>query len=312
MRSSNQKTAADFQFAPQFGKEKVLNRGDTAETHGSAMVIYRTQQKTYADFQFTPQFDKEEVLNIGDAVETHGSAMVIWHAQHKTDTEYQLAPQFDKEEFLNSGEAAEEHGSTIMICRTFLTPRVEESDWFLTCVDIGISNYVVDLLVMNLLHMPKIYSLIAVHLALGFIVLSTLRFFRIQVRNKFGHQVEAFFVILTVLQFHLFYCMRPLPNILALAVVILLVPFVSSITTFTTRNLAHNQTDEVELRAFKSKITRDPQGVLDSWNDYSHFCEWEGITCGRMHRRVTVLNLTSKGLSGSLSPYIGNLSFLRV
>ncbi|KAK0581998.1 hypothetical protein LWI29_020259 [Acer saccharum] len=76
------------------------------------------------------------------------------------------------------------------------------------------------MLVMNLLHMPKIYGLIAVRLALGCIVLSTLRFFRIQVRNKFGHQVEAFFVILTVLQFHfLFYCTRPLPNILALAAV---------------------------------------------------------------------------------------------
>ena len=38
-----------------------------------------------------------------------------------------------------------------------------------------------------------------------------------QVRNKFGNQVEAFFVILTALQFHmLFYCTRPLPNILAL------------------------------------------------------------------------------------------------
>jgi len=38
-----------------------------------------------------------------------------------------------------------------------------------------------------------------------------------QIRNKFGHQVEAFFVILTAIQFHfLFYCTRPLPNILAL------------------------------------------------------------------------------------------------
>ncbi|KAI9157419.1 hypothetical protein LWI28_022215 [Acer negundo] len=96
---------------------------------------------------------------------------------------------------------------------------------------------------------------------------------------------------------------------------ILVVPFASSTTattTFKTRNLAQNETDEVALKAFKSKIIQDPQGVLDSWNDSSHFCEWVGITCGRMHRRVTVLNLNSKGLSGSLSPYIGNLSFLKV
>ncbi|XP_058086939.1 dol-P-Man:Man(7)GlcNAc(2)-PP-Dol alpha-1,6-mannosyltransferase isoform X2 [Magnolia sinica] len=59
-----------------------------------------------------------------------------------------------------------------------------------------------------------------VRLVLGFIILSTLRFFRIEVRRKFGHQVEAFFVILTAIQFHLlFYCTRPLPNILALGLV---------------------------------------------------------------------------------------------
>ncbi|XP_052306316.1 dol-P-Man:Man(7)GlcNAc(2)-PP-Dol alpha-1,6-mannosyltransferase isoform X3 [Populus trichocarpa] len=74
--------------------------------------------------------------------------------------------------------------------------------------------------VINLLQLSKINALIAVRLVLGCVVLSTLRFFRIQVRHKFGHQVEAFFVILTALQFHmLFYCTRALPNILALAVV---------------------------------------------------------------------------------------------
>ncbi|KAK6285375.1 hypothetical protein POUND7_011554 [Theobroma cacao] len=72
-------------------------------------------------------------------------------------------------------------------------------------------------LAMQLLHLPKIYSLIIVRLALGCIILYTLRFLRTQVRNKFGHQVEAFFVILTAIQFHLlFYCTRALPNILAM------------------------------------------------------------------------------------------------
>ncbi|XP_031394007.1 dol-P-Man:Man(7)GlcNAc(2)-PP-Dol alpha-1,6-mannosyltransferase isoform X2 [Punica granatum] len=74
--------------------------------------------------------------------------------------------------------------------------------------------------VMGLLQFPKIYSLIAVRLVLGGIILLTLRFFRIQVRNKLGRQVEAFFVILSALQFHLlFYCSRPLPNTLALGLV---------------------------------------------------------------------------------------------
>ncbi|XP_020412312.1 dol-P-Man:Man(7)GlcNAc(2)-PP-Dol alpha-1,6-mannosyltransferase [Prunus persica] len=75
-------------------------------------------------------------------------------------------------------------------------------------------------LAMDLLHVSKIYSLFAVRLALGGVILSTLRFFRLQVRHKFGLQVEAFFVILTAVQFHLlFYCTRPLPNVLALGVV---------------------------------------------------------------------------------------------
>ena len=92
---------------------------------------------------------------------------------------------------------------------------------------------------------------------------------------------------------------------------ILAVPFASSSTTFTTRNSAQNVRDEVPLRAFKSKIIHDPQGILNSWNNSCHFCEWDGITCGHRHRRVTDLDLSSRGLSGSLSPYIGNLSFLR-
>lgn len=86
------------------------------------------------------------------------------------------------------------------------------------------------------------------------------------------------------------------------------------VTSFNVINgkFAEKETDSVALLAIKSKIIHDPQGILNSWNDSRHFCEWDGITCGRRHRRVTVLDLNSRGLFGSLSPYIGNLSFLRV
>ncbi|KAI3840116.1 hypothetical protein MKX03_003572 [Papaver bracteatum] len=73
------------------------------------------------------------------------------------------------------------------------------------------------------------------------------------------------------------------------------------------------ETDLLSLLAFKDKITDDPSGALNSWNASSHCSNWTGITCSRRHpSRVTRLVLDSKGLVGSISPYIGNLSFLRV
>ncbi|CAN6903535.1 unnamed protein product, partial [Brassica oleracea] len=74
--------------------------------------------------------------------------------------------------------------------------------------------------IISFLGFPKIYSLVAARFVLGCIILSTLRFFRIQIRKKFGYQVESFFLLFTTLQFHLLlYSTRPLPNILALGLV---------------------------------------------------------------------------------------------
>nr|XP_043633261.1 receptor kinase-like protein Xa21 [Erigeron canadensis] len=65
------------------------------------------------------------------------------------------------------------------------------------------------------------------------------------------------------------------------------------------------------LLSFKSSIS-DPYGALTSWNSTSHFCNWSGVSCGKRHKRVTVIQLDSKGLQGSLSSHVGNLSFLQV
>ncbi|KAK3425572.1 hypothetical protein EUGRSUZ_F02272, partial [Eucalyptus grandis] len=72
-----------------------------------------------------------------------------------------------------------------------------------------------------------------------------------------------------------------------------------------------NEIDKLALLAFKAGITRDPLGVLNSWNNSIGFCQWYGVTCSRRHQRVMVLELRSQGLSGSISPHIGNLTFLR-
>ncbi|XP_016651449.1 PREDICTED: probable LRR receptor-like serine/threonine-protein kinase At3g47570 [Prunus mume] len=75
-----------------------------------------------------------------------------------------------------------------------------------------------------------------------------------------------------------------------------------------------NETDRLALLAIKAQIQQDPHNVLSSWNESFHFCSWHGVSCSRHHRqrqRVTKLNLQSQDLVGSLSPNIGNLSFLR-
>ncbi|CAN1168515.1 Probable LRR receptor-like serine/threonine-protein kinase At3g47570 [Linum perenne] len=73
-----------------------------------------------------------------------------------------------------------------------------------------------------------------------------------------------------------------------------------------------NETDRLALLNFKSLISGDPFGILSSWNDSIHLCEWYGVSCSeRHHGRVTALNLSSNELYGSISPHVGNLSFLK-
>ncbi|XP_034197367.1 probable LRR receptor-like serine/threonine-protein kinase At3g47570 [Prunus dulcis] len=73
-----------------------------------------------------------------------------------------------------------------------------------------------------------------------------------------------------------------------------------------------NETDRLALLAIKAQIKQDPHNVTSSWNESIHFCFWHGVTCSRRHQqRVTRLDLQSQKLAGSLSPHIGNLSFLR-
>ncbi|XP_019151970.1 PREDICTED: probable LRR receptor-like serine/threonine-protein kinase At3g47570 [Ipomoea nil] len=87
--------------------------------------------------------------------------------------------------------------------------------------------------------------------------------------------------------------------------------FASSSSATTT--LYSNQTDRNALLDFKRRISDDPHGVLlNSWNNSEHHCGWQGVRCGRRHRRVVGLELPEMGLVGTISPHIGNLTFLRV
>ena len=72
-----------------------------------------------------------------------------------------------------------------------------------------------------------------------------------------------------------------------------------------------NETDRFALLKFKESVPQYPYNILSSWNDSMHFCNWLGVKCGHRHQRVTVLDLKDHKLRGTLSTYIGNLSFLR-
>ncbi|XP_057503586.1 probable LRR receptor-like serine/threonine-protein kinase At3g47570 isoform X1 [Actinidia eriantha] len=70
-------------------------------------------------------------------------------------------------------------------------------------------------------------------------------------------------------------------------------------------------TDQSALLAFKAHITSDPSGVLaKNWSTTASVCHWIGVSCGVLQQRVTALNLSHMGLTGTLSPHLGNLSFL--
>eukprot|EP00261_Vitis_vinifera_P036335 XP_019077578.1 PREDICTED: putative receptor-like protein kinase At3g47110 isoform X2 [Vitis vinifera] len=71
-----------------------------------------------------------------------------------------------------------------------------------------------------------------------------------------------------------------------------------------------NETDKLALLTIKHHLVDVPKGVLSSWNDSLHFCQWQGVTCSRRRQRVTALRLEGQSLGGSLPP-IGNLTFLR-
>ena len=69
-------------------------------------------------------------------------------------------------------------------------------------------------------------------------------------------------------------------------------------------------TDESALLALKALITSDPQKIMTNWSTTASVCNWVGITCGARHLRVAVLNISYFGLTGTVPPELGNLSFL--
>nr|XP_027082597.1 putative receptor-like protein kinase At3g47110 [Coffea arabica] len=73
-------------------------------------------------------------------------------------------------------------------------------------------------------------------------------------------------------------------------------------------------TDQSALLALKAHITSGQQEFLPkNWSSAaaaSSVCDWIGVQCSSRHQRVTALNISNMGLTGTIPPDLGNLSFL--
>nr|XP_048321188.1 LRR receptor-like serine/threonine-protein kinase EFR [Ziziphus jujuba var. spinosa] len=83
---------------------------------------------------------------------------------------------------------------------------------------------------------------------------------------------------------------------------------VHSLTSeYASSSTTKSSTDMLALQALKSEIIELP------WNPNNNsFCSWVGVSCGQRHQRVTALDLSYMHLQGTISPHVGNLTFLRV
>ncbi|CAJ2677188.1 unnamed protein product [Trifolium pratense] len=73
-------------------------------------------------------------------------------------------------------------------------------------------------------------------------------------------------------------------------------------------------TDKEALVSLKSQLSNNDTSSshpLSSWSHNSSPCNWTGVLCDKNNQRVVGLDLSGFGLSGNLSPYIGNMSSLR-
>ncbi|XP_047307295.1 receptor kinase-like protein Xa21 [Impatiens glandulifera] len=73
-----------------------------------------------------------------------------------------------------------------------------------------------------------------------------------------------------------------------------------------------NVTDQTALLNFKSKLDFFNPILNQNWTTSTSFCNWVGVSCSSSppRQRVTSLSLTDMNLTGPISPFIGNLSFL--
>ncbi|KAK6131115.1 hypothetical protein DH2020_035144 [Rehmannia glutinosa] len=85
----------------------------------------------------------------------------------------------------------------------------------------------------------------------------------------------------------------------------------TSRATCTVGFVSNRTIDQDSLVAFKTTITSDPYQILTkNWSTNASICTWIGVTCNINHQRITSLNFSGFGFEGTVSPNLGNLTFL--
>ncbi|KAJ1275254.1 hypothetical protein BS78_05G122200 [Paspalum vaginatum] len=108
-------------------------------------------------------------------------------------------------------------------------------------------------------------------------------------------------------------CASMLPAILLLLLPRVLQTMQGSFALVSTSPFSNDTTTDREaLLQFKASLSQQ-SAPLVTWNTTSDFCHWPGVICSLRHRgRVSALNLSSAGLVGTISPSIGNMTFLKI
>ncbi|GAY69165.1 hypothetical protein CUMW_269910, partial [Citrus unshiu] len=102
--------------------------------------------------------------------------------------------------------------------------------------------------------------------------------------------------------------LRMMSRFLLLHSLILISLFIAAATANTSSTI----TDRDALLALKAHITHDPTNFLaKNWNTSIPVCNWTGVACDVHSHRVTVLNISSLNLTGTIPSQLGNLSSLQ-